>query len=814
MATGTAAFSAPAYPSLTIAAAYPRATGTRGQLMDDLLAEFLAETREMLEAIGGELVAWEADPADRARLDAIFRFVHTVKGNCGFFDFPRLEALSHAAEDALAEVRAGRRAPSPRLVTAVLGIVDRIGAMADAIEAGQDLPEGGDAFLIAALQSDSDEVEIAPVSDAASLRASAAASAQRTIRLPVGLLDDVMASVSDLVLARNDLARRIRDAGSDSAVHAPFERLNALLDEVREAVTRMRMQRIEHLYSALPRLVRDLAAELGKQVMIDLEGGEVELDREMIEMIRDPLTHIIRNAIDHGIETPSQRLAAGKREISTLLISARQSGNRILLSVSDDGRGIDGERLVDKAVAAGLLSLAEGVALNEREQLALIFEPGLSTAQEVTAVSGRGVGMDVVRANIERVGGSIQVSSTPGQGTRILLSLPLTLSIIPSLTVESGGQLFAMPRSYVEEIVHGRAGHIEFARAGDAVLATVRGKRIACLSLAHILGATGEFVPEACTLVLLRLAGGDLFALACDRILDHEELVIKPLAPAVMATGLYAGSTLLDDGNPVLMLDVAGIARQAKLVGDVQGRGRVNLEEKTAEAERRGTPAMLFIGLDGRRKAVRLSLVRRIERVPVSSIDLGGERPRAVIGDAIFALVGSDAGSLPADQAGVLRLGDGAHEIAYMFERIVDTVDLPDDIVPATRSGPVEGTVLIGGEPVDLLDGHWLFAAHASAVRSSARPLCRLPAADPWAQTILAPLVEGAGYAVVDETFVGEVEVAIATDDARSEPLSAAALIHLSADPDAVSPGSDRLYRYDRAGLLARLAALRAGRAA
>ena len=782
--------------------------------MDDLLAEFLAETREMLEAIGGELVAWEADPADRTRLDAIFRFVHTVKGNCGFFDFPRLEALSHAAEDALSEVRAGRRAPSPRLVTAVLGIVDRISTMVDAIERGDEIPEGGDDALTAALDNDSDVIELGATSEPVGARTPAAASSQRTIRLPVGLLDDVMASVSDLVLARNDLARRIREAGTDPTIHGPFERLNTILDGVREAVTRMRMQRIEHLYAALPRLVRDLATELGKQVMIDLEGGEVELDREMIEMIRDPLTHILRNAIDHGIEMPAQRLAVGKREIGTLLISARQSGNRILLGVTDDGRGIDGGALVDKAVAAGALSLTEGAAMSEREQLSLIFEPGLSTAEEVTSVSGRGVGMDVVRANIERVGGSIQVDSTPGQGTRILLSLPLTLSIIPSLTVQSGEQLFAMSRSYVEEIVHGRAGHIEFARAGDAVLVTVRGQRIACLSLAAMLGDPRPFVPELCTLVLIRLAGGDLFAIACDRILDHEELVIKPLAPAIMATGIYAGSTLLDDGKPVLMLDVAGIARQAKLIGDVQGRVRNAGTDNDTGSERTGTPAMLFIGLDGRRKVVRLSLVNRIERISTASIDLGGERPQAVIGNTIFPLAGAKAGELPESQANVLRLGDGTHEIAFVIDRIVDTVQLPDEIAPAARGGGVEGTVLIEGESADLLDAHWLFATYASPAGAEAKPLCRLPASDPWAQSILAPLIESAGYAVVDEGFAGEADVAIATDDTPGTALVAGTLITLSAAPDSAAGGGDKLYRYDRAGLLARLAALRAGRAA
>jgi two-component system chemotaxis sensor kinase CheA len=782
--------------------------------MDDLLAEFLAETREMLAAVGGELVAWEANPADRARLDAIFRFVHTVKGNCGFFDFPRLEALSHAAEDALAEVRAGRRSASPRLVTAVLGIVDRIGAMIDAIEAGEDLPTRGEDVLIAALEPDSaDSADLLAesVGDASGARASTPNGAQRSIRLPIGLLDSVMSSVSDLVLARNDLSRRMRDAGVDPAVHGPFERLSTILDQVREAVTRMRMQRIEHLFGALPRLVRDLSAELGKQVMIDLEGGDVELDREMIEMIRDPLTHIIRNAIDHGIEPPSQRLAAGKREIGTLHISARQSGNRIMLAIADDGRGIDGMRLVEKAVAVGAISRAEADGLDDTARQALIFEPGISTAAEVTSVSGRGVGMDVVRANIERVGGSIEVNSRPGEGTRIVLSLPLTLSIIPSLTVGAGEQLFAMPRSYVEEIVHGSASHIEFARAGDATLVTVRGKRVACLSLGEQLGLADHLRPEDSTLVLIRLASGDLFALAVDRIFDHEELVIKPLAPAVMATGLYAGSTLLDDGNPVLMLDIAGIARKAQLIGDVQKRARAS--EEVAEEQVRGTPALLFMGLDGGRKVVRLGAIRRIERVSAAGVDLASDPPRVVIGDSLFPLAGvSDAAAL-GEQVSVLRLGDGDSEIAYAIDRILDTVELTGEVAAARRTGEAEGTTLVDGLPTEVLDTHWLFACFAAPPRALDPPVCRLPSGDQWAHTILAPLVEAAGYRVVDDSFEGVADVAIATEGGEASP-AGGTVITLCSDPERAGQVPGSLYRYDRAGLSAALAALRSGRAA
>ena len=282
--------------------------------MDDLIADFVAECREMLEALGGEIVAWEAEPDDRTRLDSIFRFVHTVKGNCGFFDFPRLEALSHAAEDALADVRAGRRHADGQLVSAVLAIIDRIGEMIAAIGAGEEMPAGDDSALILALAPGA-EGTTTPVAAAVVEGQPRAASAPRTIRLSVELLDRVMSTVSDMVLARNELARRLRESSADVAVDGAFERLSTIIADMRDAITRTRMQRIENLFVGLPRMVRDLSAELGKQVLVDIEGGDVELDREMIEMIRDPLTHIIRNAVDHGIETPAERLKAGKREI-------------------------------------------------------------------------------------------------------------------------------------------------------------------------------------------------------------------------------------------------------------------------------------------------------------------------------------------------------------------------------------------------------------------------------------------------------------------------------------------------------------------
>jgi two-component system, chemotaxis family, sensor kinase CheA len=410
--------------------------------MDELLQEFLAETREMLEALGGELVAWEEDPGDRARLDSIFRFFHTVKGNCGFLDLPRLQALSHAAEDALEDVRAGRRRADSTFVDAVLAVVDRIGDLIDAIETGSDHPDSGEKALVAALKLDAeraaDEFELRLAGGDQPQRG---AVHQRSVRLPVDLLDKVMSGVSDMVLARNELARRLRECSAEAEVAEPFERLSAIIADVREAMTRTRMQRVEGLFATLPRLVRDLSAELGKLTLCDIAGGEVELDREMIEIVRDPLTHLIRNAIDHGIEAPAVRLAAGKRETGLLAVSARQSGNQILIDITDDGRGIDDAKLVEKAVAAGIINAGQGACLSRRERAELIFAPGLSTAEAVTAISGRGVGMDVVRANIERIGGSVEIDSTPGRGTCITLRVPLTLTIIPALMVSIGDPL-------------------------------------------------------------------------------------------------------------------------------------------------------------------------------------------------------------------------------------------------------------------------------------------------------------------------------------------------------------------------------------
>jgi two-component system chemotaxis sensor kinase CheA len=766
--------------------------------MDDLIADFVAECREMLEALGGEIVAWEAQPDDRARLDSIFRFVHTVKGNCGFFDFPRLEALSHAAEDALADVRANRRGADPALVSAVLAIIDRIGEMVAAIEAGEDFPAGDDSSLIDALAQGA-EGPATPV--AAALEAKSGTTvAPRTIRLSVELLDRVMSGVSDMVLARNELARRLRETSADVTVDGAFERLSGIIAEMRDAITRTRMQRIENLFVALPRMVRDLSAELGKQVLVDIDGGDVELDREMIEMIRDPLTHIIRNAVDHGIETPAERIKAGKREIGLLCVSARQSGNQILIDIVDDGRGIDGKKLVEKAISAGTIDKAAAAALSPREQLALIFEAGLSTAREVTAISGRGVGMDVVRSNVERIGGIVEVDSTPGQGARMTLRVPLTLTIIPALTVSVGNQHFAIPRSAIEEIVRVNGGSVTLDRVGGAGVATIRGRRVPEISLAEVLGLDSAVADEEGSLIVLRPAGGDVYALAVDRIHDHEELVVKPAAPAVMATGLYAGTTLADDGSPILLFDPAGVAEVGGVRLEAHERtARIAETETTAIA--RDNSVILFRGLDGNRRALRLAVVDRIEEVERKAIRKAAGQLRVQLGETILPLAGAEALEKGDDKVRVFRLNDGAQEIGYAFREVIDLMAMDNELIPADHPGAVSGVTLIGGEPAELLDAHWLFATHLSgSARPSLQSVCQLPSDDPWMQNMLRPIVEAAGYLVIGEADELIPDLIIACDRAPAEAADGARTIVLRSDPDGEDGTS--IYRYDRAGLL------------
>ncbi len=764
----------------------------RGARMDDLLQEFIAETRETLEAISGEIVAWEAAPADSGRLDAIFRFVHTVKGSCGFLDLPPLARLSHAAEDALAAVRDGKRTPDTALVNAVLGIVDRIGEIVEAIDSGLPIDDSGEDLLIAALAPDARPRAQAPTT-------SHSRAASRSVRLNVDLLDHMMSGMSEMVLARNELARRLRDCDVDPKVEAALERLSLTVADMRDTVTRTRMQKVDALFSALPRIVRDTSAELSKSVDLVIEGADVELDREMIELMRDPLVHILRNAIDHGIEGPAERRAAGKPTTGRLIVSARQSGNQILIEVADDGKGIDVARIVAKAAEKGLHSVTELAAMSEAAKLELIFAPGLSSRDAVTAISGRGVGMDVVRANIEQIGGRIVLTNDPGRGLRIVINVPLTLSILSTIIIGVGTQRFALPRQAIEEIVMVRGDAVRIDTIGDAVAVTVRGRRMPLVSLGQLFALNDAAPP---TLVIVSTREGD-YALGVDTVLDTEELVVKPASPAVMATGVYAGKTLPDNGLPMLLLDVSGIAAVAGLSFTPVVAASTAVEEVVP-----GVPALLFDDLDGCRRAIALAVIDRVEPVPVDAIRWSGGAMRLSIGDTIIPLHAVAAFGTRTDVA-VLRLTDGESEMAYAIAEAIEIVALPAEMAPARGTGPIAGVVSIAGEQIELVDPHALFAGQPVTLASL--PVCLLQVdGSGWMETFLKPALEASGYRCVTALAAGETAaVALAMEDApRREML--APVVTLRRTRTAEGDDDASIYRYDRPALIAALAARRA----
>ncbi|MCY7270849.1 MAG: chemotaxis protein CheW, partial [Sphingomonas bacterium] len=403
-----------------------------------------------------------------------------------------------------------------------------------------------------------------------------------------------------------------------------------------------------------------------------------------------------------------------------------------------------------------------------------------------------------------------------GAGTRMTLRVPLTLTIIPALTVSIGSQHFAIPRAAIEEIVRANGTSVALDSIGGAGVATIRGRRMPEISLADVLGLASDVPDEERTLVVLRPAGGDLYALAVDRIHDHEELVVKPAAPAVMATGLYAGTTLADDGSPILLFDPAGVAEVGGVKLEAQERA-ARIVEAASSTTIRDDNVLLFRGLDGNRRAIRLALVDRIEEVSRTMIRQTAGQLRVQLGDLILPLAGADALGADWNETGddkvrVFRLSDGSREIGYVFRDVIDLMTIDHDIIPAEHPGAVSGVSLIGGEPAELVDPHWLFAAHLGATaRAAQQPVCRLPSADPWMQNMLRPIVEAAGYLVIDEHDEQIPDVVIAAASGAIDDSHADRTLVLRDEPHS-SADDGSIYRYDRAGLLSALKAASGGK--
>jgi two-component system chemotaxis sensor kinase CheA len=391
------------------------------------------------------------------------------------------------------------------------------------------------------------------------------------------------------------------------------------------------------------------------------------------------------------------------------------------------------------------------------------------------------------------------------------LRVPLTLTIIPALTVSIQGQHFAIPRSAIEEIVRVNGESVTLEHLGGAGVATIRGRRVPEVSLAEILGLGREDSAKDQTLIVLRPAGGDVYALSVERIHDHEELVVKPAAPAVMATGLYAGTTLADDGSPILLLDPAGLAEVGGVKLEAQERAARIAGSEANNNGPKSTPVLLFRGLDGGRRALRLALVDRIEEVPASAVRPAAGQLRVQVGEAILPLAGASTEDIGEAGIRLFRLNDGQHEMGYAFAEVLDFASIEHDVIHAERPGEVSGVTLINGEPAELIDAHWLFANHVGATaRPVDQPVCRLPADDPWMQNMLRPIVEAAGYLVVADDEA-EADLVIAPQGSEVAAEGAKRTIWLRTEPEAKNKKDESIYRYDRAGLLMALKAAGAG---
>ena len=469
----------------------------------------------------------------------------------------------------------------------------------------------------------------APTADSGAQSQSRTAASESSIRVDVTLLDKLMNLVGELVLARNQILQ-FSNATEDAGLLAPSQRLNLITTELQEGVMKTRMQPIGNIWSKFPRTVRDVATMCGKQVRIEMEGKETELDKTIVEAIKDPLTHIVRNSVDHGIEKPERRVAVGKPAEGRLLLRAYHEGGQVIIEISDDGGGLDGDRIRRKAVEKGLITPEQAARMGEREGVNLIFLPGFSTAEKVTNVSGRGVGMDVVKTNIEKIGGTVDVQSKPGTGTTVRMKIPLTLAIIPALIVTSGGDRYAIPQISLLELVRLDG---EDAQKGIELIQGVpvhrlRGRLLPLVYLNRELKVEDE-APDlsklpAVNIVVLQ-ADERQFGLVVDEINDTEEIVVKPLGKQLKGIRTFAGSTIMGDGRVALILDVLGVAQTSNVVSESRERALSDKEQHVAStAGERQTMLLFQCGADGR-MAMDLSLVARLEEFKPEMVECAGD---------------------------------------------------------------------------------------------------------------------------------------------------------------------------------------------
>jgi two-component system, chemotaxis family, sensor kinase CheA len=726
--------------------------------MDEIIGEFLVESYENLDRLDDELLALERDAEDRETMASIFRSIHTIKGTCGFLGFTTLEGVTHVGESLLSRLRDGELALTPDMMDALLQLVDAVRAILAEIESSGTEGDVDYDALVARLQQLQEPAEPEPqrigevlvdagrvteeqvdtavvhqldgdprhlgeilvgegalqpddVVDALSTQSRQGGVADSTVRIDVALLDRLMNLVGELVLARNQILQLSAEEGNVDLV-TPSQRLNLITSELQEGVMKTRMQPIGNVWSRFPRVVRDLSLSCGKEVEVAMEGRDTELDKTIIEAIKDPLTHLVRNAVDHGVEHPDVREAAGKPRAGTLLLRAFHEGGHVNIEISDDGAGIDAERLRAKALERGVITPDEAARMGEREALQLVFAAGFSTAAEVTNVSGRGVGMDVVRTNIERIGGTVDIATEAGVGTTFRVKIPLTLAIIPALVVTTGGERYAIPQLSLVELVRleGERARTGIEDVHGAPVYRLRGKLLPILDLDKELGAGSEEPREVVNIAVLQ-ADGHQFGLVVDEVNDTQEIVVKPLGTQLKGLTAFAGATIMGDGQVALILDVLGLAQRARVVGEVREQKQESqTRDVEAGGEARQTLLLLEVG-HGRRLAIPLAAVSRLEEFPRETIESAGSHQVVQYREQILPLVhlaeAVGVGASTSDSDGPLSVvvhTRHGRSVGLVVERIADIVEEHINVESATGRTGLLGSAVIQQHVTDVVD--------------------------------------------------------------------------------------------------------------
>ena len=737
--------------------------------MDEIIKEFLVESNDNLDQLDRDLVELEKDPESHERLSRIFRAIHTVKGTSGVLGYGKLEAVAHVGESLLSRMRDGQLCLNAEITTALLAMVDAVreilraieatGAEGDgeysavierlkelvqekpkpaaagrmgellikhadvpeeAVEAALEQQQAGDPRRIGEILVERGHVHPQAVLEALKSQSEVGSQVSgSSIRVDVNLLDKLMNLVGELVLARNQILQ-FTASQNDSNFLGTAQRLNLITTELQEGVMKTRMQPIGNVWNKFPRVVRDLAVQFGKQVRIEMEGSETELDKTIIEAIKDPLTHIVRNAVDHGIELPEQRTARGKPAEGCLTLRAFHEGGQVNIEIADDGAGLNLDKLKQKARERGLVTEEQGSRMSEREITNLVFLPGLSTAQQVTNISGRGVGMDVVKTNIEKIGGTVDVHSNSGQGTTLKIKIPLTLAIIPALVATSGGERFAIPQVSLLELVRleGEQAVSGIEMIHGAPVHRLRGHLLPLVYLNRQLQLPERRSSYDATNIVVLQADDRQFGLVVDEINDTEEIVVKPLGKQFKSISCFAGATIMGDGKVALILDVLGIAQMANVITELREHNAVEVTTRQSDSVGGRDAWLVFAVGDNRRMAIPLSIVSRLEEFATSSVERSGRHRVVQYRGQIMPLVdvAEELGLGSRDTAKqtlqVIVYTEAGKSVGLIVDRIVD-------IVEQVVTGADEGSEKSGGSAViqervtDLLNVHGLVAMHA-----------------------------------------------------------------------------------------------------